>query len=120
MPESKRKYLNILKIEAKDLIEDIGVLVADYTKRRETDEITNYVFLENLAVLHNELSGVDYWVMILDTINPDAYESLDDMIQDIEERMKAKIKTSNLAEALLPLIKRKLEKVKTYLSHVAS
>ena len=67
----KRKYLDILRLEIEDLIEDIGVVVNEYKRRRDLGEITNYVFLENLAVLHNELLGVDDMMEMLDNVNPD-------------------------------------------------
>ncbi len=113
----KRKYLDILRIEIEDLTEDIGLVVNEYKRRRDREEITNYVFLENLAVLHNELLGVDNMMEMLDSIDPDAYDRLDDMVADIEIKIRNKIKDSYLAEALYPLVKRKLEKVSKYLAH---
>ena len=87
----KRKYLDILRIEIEDLTEDIGLIVNEYKRRRDREEITNYVFLENLAVLHNELLGVDNMMEMLDSIDPDAYDRLDDMVADIEIKIRNKI-----------------------------
>ena len=114
----KQKYLSILRIEIDDLIEDIGMIVEQCKRRKESGDITNYVFLENLAVLHKELLGVDNLVKILDDIDPERYAGLDEMIADIEKRIGDRIKSSHLAEALFPLVKRKLEKVARYLDHV--
>ena len=114
----KKKYLDILKIEIHDLTDDIGLLVDEYRKRKEKDEITNYVFLENLAVLHNEMQGVDNLVEILSDVDPDTYTDLDEMVIDIKKRMRDRIRTSNLAEALYMLVSRKVDKVATYIHHV--
>jgi hypothetical protein len=114
----KRKYLDILRIEIEDLIEDIGLIVNEYRSRRDRGEITDYVFLENLAVLHNELLGVDNMMEMLDDIDPDAYSNFEDLAADIETKIKNKIKNSYLAEALFPLVKRKLEKVSKYVAQV--
>jgi len=114
----KRKYLDILRIEIEDLIEDIGIIVSEYRRRRDRGEITDYVFLENLAVLHNELLGVDNMMEMLGEINPDAYNKLEDLAADIEIKIQNRIKNSHLAEALYPLIKRKLEKVSKYVAQV--
>jgi hypothetical protein len=114
----KRKYLDILRIEVEDLIEDIGLIVNEYTERRDRGEITNYVFLENLAVLHNELLGVDDMMEMLDSVDPESYSNLDELVADIEVKIKNKIKNSHLAEALYPLVKRKLEKVSRYVAQV--
>jgi hypothetical protein len=114
----QRKYLNILRIEIEDLIEDIGLIVDEYRRRKEKGEITNYVFLENLAVLHNELLGVGDMKKMLDSIDPEVYDGLDEMVFDIETKIQNRIKNSNLAQALFPLVKRKLEKVSKYLAYV--
>ena len=109
------KYLEILRIEIDDLADDIGLLVDEYRKRRDKNEITNYVFLENLAVLHNEMQGVDNLVQVLDGIDPNTYTDLDAMVSDIKDLMKAKIKTSDLAEALWTMVCRKADKVAAYI-----
>jgi hypothetical protein len=115
----KKKYLSILRIEVQDLIEDIGLIVEEYKKRKERGEITNYVFLENLAVLLHEIRGVNNLVEVLDGVDPDSYSDLEEMVRDIEQRLRGRITDSNLEEALFPLVKRKLEKVTKYVSHVA-
>jgi len=112
----KKKYLGILRIEIEDLVEDIGILVEDYRKRQQRGEITNYVFLENLAVLYHEVSGVNSLVEVIDSINPDDYEDLDAMIEDIEGRIRTRVEKAHLAEPLYPLVKRKLEKVAEFVS----
>ena len=114
----KRKYLDILRIEVEDLIEDIGLIVNEYKRRKDRGEITDYVFLENLAVLHNELLGVDDMMEMLDSVDPEDYSNLDDLVADIEIKIRKKIENSHLAEALYPLVKRKLEKVSKYLAQV--
>ena len=114
----KQKYLDILKIEINDLTDDIGLLVEEYRKRKQKDEITNYVFLENLAVLHNEMQGVDNLVQILDEIDPNTYTSLEDMIVDVKKRVRERIRKSDLAGALYILVSRKIDKVATFVHHV--
>ncbi|HUV07197.1 MAG TPA: hypothetical protein VMX75_05675 [Spirochaetia bacterium] len=114
----KRKYLDILKVEINDLLEDIGDLVEDYRRRRSKSEITEYVLRENVAVLHSEVGGINILLKILDAIHIDKYVGLDDMVEDIERKMCDRIKSSDLAGALYPMIKRKLEKVKLYVEEV--
>ena len=114
------KYLDILRIEAEDLVEDIEALLDENENRKEKEEITNYVFLNNRAILQREKSGMKRVVQFIDTIKPREYSDLDEMIHDIEERLREKIRSSNMAQALLPLLKRKLEKVKLYVTHITS
>ena len=87
-------------------------------RRKESGEITNYVFLENLAVLYHEISGVDNLVEVIDSVDPDSYEGLEDMIPDLERRIRHKMNRAHLAKPLYPLVKRKLEKVAEYVRQV--
>ena len=111
------RYLDICKIEIKDLTDDIGLLVEEYKRRKEKNEITNYVFLENLAVLHNQMQGVDSLVETLNTLAPENYDDLDQMVRDVKKRIRDKIKKSDFNEALYLLVSRKLEKVAAYIKH---
>ena len=55
---------------------------------------------------------------ILCGVDPDAYSDIDEMVTDIKKRMRDKIRTSDLAEALYTLVSRKIDKVATYVRHV--
>ena len=87
-------------------------------KEHESQELTNYVFLENLAVFGSELLGVGYFFKVLDRIEPDKFDSLDDMIDYIKETFRGMIKEHGLAEAINILVGRRLEKVKKYVTEI--
>lgn len=108
------KYLKILRIELEDLQSDIEFLIDKYKQRRKNEEITDYVFLENLAVLKNEICGISSFNKIIDSIDPADYEDIDGFIRDMKARFKKRIEECGLAQVIYPLIKRKLEKVHTY------
>jgi hypothetical protein len=112
----KSRYLDILRIEVEDLIEDIGLVVEVYKKRKERGEITNYVFLENLAVLIHEKKGLNNLMELLGSIDAESYSDLKEMIGDIEKKIISRINDSHLEEALLPLVKRRLKKVARYVN----
>ena len=114
----RKKYLDILRIEAEDLVEDIEALVDEHAKRQERGEITNYVFLNNRAILQGEINGVRALVRVIDAVDPEDYTDLDQMVQDIEARIRKRIRNSNLASALFPLFMRKLEKVRLYVTRI--
>jgi hypothetical protein len=112
------KYLTLLKLELQDLAEDIGMLVSEYKIRKEKGEITNYVLLENLAVLRNELIGIESIGEMLDGIEPGGFSSLEALVESVEEKIAGRIMGTGYNNALLPLVKRKLAKVATYVRHV--
>ena len=64
----KQKFLEILKVELNDLGSDLDVLVDEYKKRKSKNEITEYVFLENLAVLKREMYGIDNLIEAIDSV----------------------------------------------------
>ena len=116
--DDKGKYLEILKIELEDLAEDIKLLVDDYKTRRESGEITNYVLLENLALLTHEIHGAESFVNILRDMQPDDYASLDEMVAVIDSKMGDLIEHGGHDPLLHKMVKRKLAKLTAYVSGV--
>ena len=53
MGRFKFKYLCILKIEIQDLIKDIRLLISVHEKKYKDQDMTQYLCLENVAVLKN-------------------------------------------------------------------
>jgi hypothetical protein len=116
MREIKKNYLKILRIEIEDLKADIEFLIRESGKERESEQLSNYVFWENLTVFRNELSGVNSFFRVLDETDPDRFETLDEMIMYIQSSFKRKIKEYGIAEEINLYVGRKLMKVKQYVT----
>lgn len=116
MRKIKENYLAILRIELKDLQEDIETLIEQYTQEREQGKLTNYVFMENLALFKNELLGVEAFSQILDEIDLNRFATLDEMVDHLKNTFRDKVRTCGLAEVINIFIERKLEKVRQYVS----
>ncbi len=116
MRQSKKHYLAIMKIELEDLKEDLELMIETCVQDKETDKITEHVYMANLTLFRNELLGVGDFMKILNHTNPDDYSDLDEMIQYLEIEYANRIKILGLAEAIHICIKRKLSKVKKYIS----
>ena len=114
----RERYIDILKVELADLGSDLDLLVEDYRRRKEKDEITNYVFLENLAVLKREMYGINNLVEVLDGLETEAFDDLDAMIAAIESGFQLAIREHDLADALFPLAQKKMKKVKAYFEQI--
>ena len=112
------RYIDILKVELTDMGSDLDMLVDDYRRRKEKDEITNYVFLENLAVLKREMYGIDNLLEVLDDLQADQFEDLDALISAVEAGFRRAVEEHDLADALLPMAERKMKKVKTYFKQI--
>jgi len=120
MRHLKENYLAILRLELKDLHEDIEALIEHLTREKERGHLTNYVFMENLALFRNELLGVDAFGKILDQLDPEAFATLDEMVDHLRISFRAKVKSSGLAEAINIYVERKLVKVRNYIDACGS
>lgn len=116
MGEMKKKYLKILRIEIEDLKYDVEGLIEECNKEHETGELSEYVFLENLVIFRRELLGLGVFSHILDSIEPDRYENLDEMVEFIRKSFIEKLKEHNLLKAIILYVERKLEKVEKYVN----
>ena len=109
------KYIKILLIEFEDIQEDLQFWLDDCKKKRESHEITNYVCWENMALLKNELIGLDVVFKDIEKLDPDKYNNIENLISDLKSQFKEHIHNQNIAEAILHLIDRKIEKVAKYI-----
>ena len=117
MHDNKNKYLKILQIEIEDLQEDVNDLIEHYRKESEIGNISNYIYNENLVVFKKELLCLKMFFTILDSIDPDKYDTIDELIKFIRDSYEEKIKESGLIRATSTFIERKLTKVKKYVMH---
>ena len=108
------KFINIFRIELKDLEEDIKDLLEILEKRKISRQITNYVYMGNRGVLLSEISCVHELLDELSTIDAYRYDGVDAMIADLRKKMDARIADCSFPDALHNLVQRKLEKVCTY------
>ena len=108
------KYIQILKIELDDLEADIELLIDEHIQREEKHQITKYVLLENLAVLKNEMSGIEQFKKMLTDTNLDDYKDIHEFVNEIGKKFKAYIARGGLVEAVYSMVERKLHKVLKY------
>ena len=114
MQLQKKKYIQILKIELDDLEADIELLMNECIQKGEKQQITKYVLLENLAVLKNEMSGIEHFKKILDEMNTDEYPDINNLVNEIDKKFKAYIERGGLVKAVYLMVERKLHKVLKY------
>lgn len=109
------KFIKILKIELDDVEEDLRRL-EEYNKAKAlTGEISNYVSLENLAVIKDELMGIRRIAGTLDTVKPEEYRDIEDFIQKFETYCRQNSRNADLPESVYVLFNRKIEKIKQFM-----
>jgi hypothetical protein len=109
------KFISIFRIELKDLEEDINYLLEILEKRRDSQEITNYVYMGNKGLLLNEISCVHELLDRISNIDAYQHESVEVMIADVKKMLDKRIQDCAFPEALHGLVQRKFEKVCTYI-----
>ena len=116
MKHRKRHFLAILKVELDDLHADIEQLINECNKEHEGGKLTDYVCLENLCVFKNELLGVDVFARIIDTTDPDQFESLTELKANLKNAFREKIRAAGLVPAIVRYVERKMNKVEGYVT----
>ena len=110
----KQNYIAILRIELEDLHQDIQRLAKECNTGRDAGYLSENVFMQNLAIFKNELLGVHAFQHILDRIDPNSYDTLDAMIEDIRNQFQTLIRSHGIVNALQIYVNRKLDKVARY------
>lgn len=116
MRAALNKFINIFRIELEDLEEDINDLLEILEQRRESHEITNYVYIGNKGILLNQISCVQELLESLRSIDAYQYESVETMIADLKKKIEKRIKDCAFPEAVHSMVQRKFEKVCAYVT----
>lgn len=114
MKENKLKFIRILNTELDDLADDIEQLMALYNGKCEKGEITRYVCLENNAILENEISCVKGFMQFTQSIDPDRFETLEDLSVFVKKEFQKHLEEGHYAHAIESFVERKIQKVLTY------
>ncbi len=117
MLKKKEAFLRILCIELEDLEEDINLLIKECEEKHCKEEISNYVFLENLVVFKNELFGVESFLKDVKDTRLHQFETVDDLLNGLLSKLKERVLEKGIAQSVINLIERKMNKVKVYIEH---
>jgi len=115
MLNESQSFLKILLIELDDLEQDIQLLIKHYKEEQDAHNLTNYVCLQNVALMHGELSGIESLLEEISHIDASEYTSLQDLIDDLNSRMKKRVENQGLPNSFLVIMNRKIEKVRRYI-----
>ncbi|MBN1560495.1 hypothetical protein JW998_09605 [candidate division KSB1 bacterium] len=110
-----QNYLTILHMELEDLSTDIEHLIQECSQGLEHGDISQNVFMQNLATFKNELLGVHSFQKILNAMQPQDYADLESFIAEIRSRFQKLLRSHGIVGALQIYVDRKLDKVARYI-----
>ena len=116
MPERKKFFLKIFKAELEDCLEDVEDLSLLGDRRRNCEEITEYVYRENEALLKREISGLKTVIASIDDFALERYDSVESLAAAVDDMIQKKVLEYENPEAVYGIAKRKLLKVLGYMN----
>jgi len=114
MRQIQRNFLRILALEIDDFKEDLEVLIDKCKSARNCGQLSESVFWENITVFNNEILGANAFHLILEEINPETYDTLESLMDELKNRFHTLVRERGLVEAINVYVERKMEKVARY------
>jgi len=115
MAVSLEFLVNMLKLELKEVEQDLMNLEQLYRSRHDSSEITHYVFFENSAVLKSEIDSIHRIGVLLENFVADDYSSPENLLEELETYIAKIVRERQFSNAVQSFAKSKLGKVRKYL-----
>lgn len=104
----RNSYLDALKAELREVIEEIRTMIEVCRTREECGEITNYVRWQNTALFIREIEGLSTLLKELYTTNPHRFRTHGEMVQYINAMFERSIIKYDFPRAIHHVVKSKL------------
>jgi len=111
-----RHFLRVVKVELEDMLDDIRCRIQLNDARFQREDITHYVHDENLAFLNREIEALANFMGIVDGIDPAIYKDVDEIEAALLDKSKSLVARMEDPEAIHIQLKRKMRKVRMFLS----
>ncbi|MBN1759619.1 MAG: hypothetical protein JW863_14930 [Chitinispirillaceae bacterium] len=115
MHEKSRVFLRMFEMELEDLHKDIEMLIDRYTDEHDHEAISNYVFLENIALMNNELFGIDSFIEEVRGTDPSRFSGVAELIDFLTAQLYRRCREKGYATSACVLAERKMRKINSYL-----
>ena len=115
MAVSLEFLVNMLKLELKEVEQDLVNLERLYINRHDNSEITHYVFLENSAVLKSEIDSIKSIGILLENFAAYECRSPEHLLEELESYVAKIVRERQFSDAVHSFTKSKLGKVRKYL-----
>ncbi|SHO53352.1 hypothetical protein [Anaerocolumna xylanovorans] len=114
MVRKVNKYVDILRIELNDLINEINEHVETSHQEHNDRVIKNFTYHGNLTIYEKQLEGIKQTAKLLEEMDLSDYESINDLAKDLTERMKSYFTTRGLLEGGYHLTLKRVEGARDY------
>ena len=105
----------MFEMELDDLHTDIELLIDRYTDEHDHEAISNYVFLENIALMNNELFGIDSFIEEVRRIDSSRFTGVVELIGFLTATLHQRCREKGYATSVCVLAERKMNKIHSYL-----
>jgi hypothetical protein len=105
----------MLRAEVEDSIEGLERLSQTLRERLNKEEITNYVYNENEALVYQEIFGLKTLLPVFDGIDKDEYPDVQALAGAVGELLKKKAEELEDGRGVLEIVTRKIRKVLKYI-----
>jgi len=112
--QRQTRFLRILRVELEDLEQHIEERVTECLDRQRKHQLSERVCFENVAVLKSEEFGIEHFLRIVDALDPDDFEDLASLIEELRRQFREQLKKTGLAEAAYFVADLKIASVATY------
>ncbi|NBF40436.1 MAG: hypothetical protein GVY14_08470 [Spirochaetes bacterium] len=109
-----RKFLEILKLELDDALEDFDALIGLYRRKNAEGHLTDYVLQQNVAFVETEKQALRDCRRALDERKICDDVVLEDLRNELEKEIDAIIHDHDLPAPAREYIRRKVDKVFQY------
>jgi len=111
MKEKMRKFLKILSVELEDIKEDLKFMEEQQERRKNSNEITDYVYLENIGMIKKEFTGIAVAEEVLSSVSADDFQDMDELVEALIKSLATRLASADLPPSILEICKRKIAKV---------
>ncbi|QEN05795.1 hypothetical protein EW093_14155 [Thiospirochaeta perfilievii] len=108
MVVDQNKYLKILELELEHLVNDISSVIQYEKELHDNRTHTNFVYLENLVVLKDEIMGINGILGEITNFKVGPNENIEEKLL---EKIEAFVKSRGYPTAVLHLIENKMRKI---------
>jgi hypothetical protein len=109
------KFRKILMVEIEDLHDDLDLFIQVIDDRHRARQITDYVYNENLAILRNEVMGLEDCLRGCSTLDPGTTDSVDELASYLKGSFRERLRSHGYVPALNSLLDKRIDKIAAYL-----
>ncbi|WP_455382453.1 hypothetical protein [Salinispira pacifica] len=111
-----KKFQKILLVEIEDLHDDLDLFIEVINDRHREHQITDYVYNENLAILRNEVLGLEDCFRGCAELEAGDVTNAAELAAALKTRFRERLASHGYVPALNSLLAKRIDKIAAYLT----